>query len=165
MELLQLIEKRTSIRKYQNKPIEQEKLDKILEAMRRAPSAVNRQAWLFYVAVTPEMKERMAEVTQLKWVKDAGAIIAVCGTDCGVMSNGHRADTVDLSIALSFAMLEAEDLGLGTCWIAHYEEPPMRALLGLPEDYSVASIMTVGYADEAPAPRQRKELDEIVRMV
>lgn len=163
MELLQLIEKRTSIRKYQDKPIEQEKMDKILEAMRRAPSAVNRQAWLFYVITSPEMKARMAEVTQLKWVESAGAIIAVCGTDCGVMSNGHRSDTVDLSIAMSFAMLEAEDLGLGSCWIAHYEEPPMRAALGLPEAYSVASIMTIGYADEAPAPRSRKPVDEIVR--
>lgn len=165
MELLDLMESRVSVRKYRCAEVEPEKLNKVLEAMRRAPSAGNRQKWLFYVAKTPEAKARLAAVTQFPWVGDAGAVLAAVGTDCGVMTNGHRSDTVDLSIAMSFGMLEATALGLGTCWIAHYEEPDARQALGLPEDYSVAALMTLGYPDEAPDPRPRKPLEEVVRTV
>lgn len=165
MELLDLIEHRVSVRKYRRVDLEPEKLSKVLEAMRRAPSAGNRQKWLFYVAKTPESKARLATVTQFPWVSDAGAVLAVVGTDCGVMTNGHRSDTIDLSIAMSFGMLEATALGLGTCWIAHYEEADARKALELPADYSVAALMTLGYPDEAPALRPRKPLEEIIRTV
>lgn len=165
MALLSLIEKRTSVRRYESRAIEGEKLDAILEAMRRAPSAGNRQAWLFYVAKSDAVKERLAQATGFDWVKNAGAIIAAVGTDCGVMTNGHRSDTVDLSIAMSFGMLEAADLGLGTCWLAHYEEPAVRDILGLPGEYSVAALLSVGYAAETPAPRDRKPLEDVVRIL
>lgn len=165
MELFDVIEKRASVRRYQPKPLENEKLQRILGAMRRAPSAVNRQKWIFCAAVSPEIKAQIAQATSFDWVNNAGAIIAVCGTDCGMMTNSHRSDTVDLSIALTFGMLAAEDLGLGSCWIAHYEEPALRAILGLPEECSVASILTVGYPDESPAPRARKPLEDIVRIL
>jgi len=165
MEFFDIVEKRASVRRYQPKPIESEKLDRILQAMRRAPSAVNRQEWIFCAAVSPEIKAQLAQLTKFDWVNQAGAVIAVCGTDCGMMTNSHRSDTVDLSIALTFGMLAAEDLGLGSCWIAHYTEPEIKAILGLPEEYSVASILTVGYPDEAPAPRPRKPLSDIVRIL
>lgn len=165
MELFHLIENRASIRRYKPLPIEDEKLRQILHAMRRAPSAVNRQAWLFYAVISPDVKAELAKATQFDWLNNAGAVIAVCGTDCGVMTNGHRSDTVDLSIAMTFGMLAAEDLKLGSCWLAHYEEPQVKAILGLPEDHSVAALLTVGYADEAPAPRPRKPLEDVIRIL
>lgn len=165
MTLLPLIQQRTSIRKFIPEPLSPEKLDNILEAMHRAPSAGNRQAWLFYVATSTQAKRRLAEITGFEWIYNAGAIIAVCGTDCGVMTNGHRSDTVDLSIAMSFGMLEAADLQLGTCWLAHYEEPAVRTVFGLPDTCSIAALMPVGRPGEAPAPRPRKPLSDIVRMV
>lgn len=165
MDMLELIGKRVSIRKYRNHLVEAEKLDKVLEAMRLAPSAGNRQKWLFYAVTSAEKKEKLAEATGFAWLKDAGAVLAAVGTDCGVMTNGHRSDSIDLSIAMSFGMLEATALGLGTCWIAHYEEPDARSVLELPEEYSVAALMTLGYPGEAPSPRPRKPLDEIVRRV
>ena len=72
---------------------------------------------------------------------------------------------VCITIAMSFAMLEAHELGLGTCWMANYTEPELRAALGLPDDISVVAIMPVGYADEDPAPKPRKPVDEIVRYI
>jgi len=165
VEFLDLVEQRASVRRYQPRPIEEEKLNRILQAMRRAPSAVNRQEWIFCVALSPEVKTQIARATKFDWVAAAGAIIAVCGTDCGMMTNSHRSDTVDLSIALTFGMLAAHNEGLGACWIAHYEESEFKAILGLPPECSVASILTVGYPDESPAPRARKPLSDIVRFL
>lgn len=165
MDLLGVIRGRVSVRKYKNNPIEREKLERVLEAMRLAPSAGNRQKWLFYAVLNQDKKAKLAEATGLNWVSDASTVLAVVGTDCGVMTNGHRSDTVDLSIALSFGMLEAASLGLGTCWIAHYEEKDVRAALDIPEEYSVAALLTLGYAGEAPAPRPRKSRDDVVRMM
>ncbi len=165
MEFLELAKKRKSIRKYKNAAVEKEKLDKIIEAARLAPSAVNRQKWMFYIIQSPEMKAKLAETTGTKWHGEAGAVIAACGTDCGIMTNGHRSDTTDLSIAMTFAMLEACELGLGSCWLASYNEEKVKKLLGLSESYSVVSLLAVGYPDEDPEPRARKSAEEISRFV
>jgi len=90
--------------------------------------------------------------------------VGVCSAQ-NVMTNGHRVDTIDVSIAMSFAMLEAHALGLGTCWMANYTEPALKTALGLPDDMSVVVIMPLGYADEDPEPKPRKPMDEIVRYI
>ena len=78
------------------------------------------------------------------------------------MKGGQPRYTVDLSIATAYMILEAHELGLGTCWLGSYDEGKVKEVLGIPEDVKVVSILPLGYPDEAPEARMRKSLDEIV---
>ena len=167
MDVMKAIKERRSIRKYRPTPVEAEKLEKIAEAFRLAPSARNGQSWKLLIVRDQAVKDKMREASPAKaeMISQAPVVLAgVCSTQ-NVMSNSHRVDSIDVSIALSFAMLEAQELGLGTCWICNYTEPEMKAALGLPDDMSVVSIMSLGYADEAPEARPRKPMEEIVRYI
>jgi nitroreductase len=167
MELMKAIETRKSIRKYRPDPIEPKKLTKIADAFRLAPSARNGQSWQLLIVTDPAAKERIREASPSKhsMITEAPVVlVGVCSTQ-NVMTNGHRVDSIDVSIAMSFAMLEAHALGLGTCWMANYTEPELKAALGLPDDMSVVAIMPLGYADEDPELKPRKSVDEIVRYI
>ena len=115
MEVFEAISKRKSIRKYQNKEIEDEKLDKILESARIAPSAANRQEWKFIVVKNQETRDKLVEAANgQKFVGQAPVTIVACSTESErVMPCGQYAYTVDLSIAVSFMILEATELGSG----------------------------------------------------
>ena len=167
MEIMKAIETRVSIRKYKPDAIEPEKLAKVAEAFRLAPSARNGQSWQLLIVTDPAAKERIREASPSKhsMITEAPAVLVGVCTAQNVMTNGHRVDSIDVSIAMSFAMLEAHELGLGTCWMANYTEPELRAALGLPENISVVAIMPVGYADEAPAVKPRKPADEIIKYI
>ena len=122
MNVMQAIETRRSIRKYLSKPIEPEKLSKVAEAFRLAPSAGNGQSWKLLIVTDPEVKARIREASPSKhnMITEAPAVlVGICSTQ-NVMTNGHRVDTTDVSIAMSFSMLAAYELGLGTCWMANY---------------------------------------------
>jgi nitroreductase len=165
MNVMECIEKRVSVRDYKKIPVEQEKLDAITEAMRLAPSAGNCQKWLFYVVTGEEAKKGLAAATEFPWVADAGAVIAAIGTEKNVMTNGQRLDSIDLSIAAAFGVLEATDLGLGTCWLAHYLDEDVRRVLGLPDTCSVVALITVGYAVKTPEGHMRKSREDVVRTI
>ncbi len=161
MELKNVIETRRSIRRYQEKPVEREKLVKMAEMMRLAPSAVNRQEWKFIFVESKALIAKISEATGFPWLMKAPVILAACGTDCGMMTNSHRSDTIDTSIAAAFGMLEATELGLGTTWMAHYEEDRIKAILELPESMSVVCLMSIGYPAEEGIEHRRKPLNEI----
>jgi nitroreductase len=78
------------------------------------------------------------------------------------MPCGQYAYTVDLSIALSFMILQATELELGTCWLGAYDENLVKTILGIPDDIRIVGIISLGYADEKPAARPRKTIEEIV---
>ena len=126
MTVMEAIESRRSIRKYTDQPVEREKLQKIAEAIRLAPSARNRQAWRFIFVEDAGKRAEIGKSAEITWLSGAPVILVACGMDGGIMTNGHRSDTIDTSIAASFGMLEATELGLGTTWMAHYEEPEIR---------------------------------------
>jgi nitroreductase len=164
MEVMQAILDRRSIRKYDSRPIEQEKLDKIAEAFRQSPSARNAQNWKMIIVRSPYLKERIKKATlaQNAFIDEAPVMLVYVGTNPGVMSNGHRADSIDLSIGVSYSILEAWELGLGTCWMASYREDWVREALDLPEDMSVVAITPLGYPAEQPDAKPRKPLAEVV---
>ena len=170
MTVTQAIESRRSIRKYKPDSIEDDKLKQIGEAFRLAPSARNGQSWKLLIVTDPVVKERVAQAhppgaSPAGMILEAPAVlVGICSTQ-NVMSNGHRVDSIDVSIAMTFAMLKAEELGLGTVWMAYYDEPKMRNALGLGEDKSIVAIMPVGYANEAPEARPRKAFEEVVEIV
>ncbi len=163
---MEAIEKRRSIRSYKNQSIEEDKLLKVLEAGRLAPSALNRQMWHFYVVSNPDLIQQLqVNCRNQKQVGEAPVIIVVCSTLERVMSCGQKASTVDCSIALSFMMLEAETQGLGTCWLGSFDEPAVKQTLNIPSEYDVVAITPLGYPNEQPAARPRKTLDEIVTYI
>ena len=161
MNVHSLMQNHRSIRRFDPRPVEAEKVQAILDCMRLAPSAANRQKWTFYAIESQEKREAIAQATGNAWWAQAPLILAVTCDDCGVMTNGHRSDTVDCSIAMTLGMLCAEDLGLGTCWVASYTEDAVRSVLQLSPEYSVPALLIVGYGAEAPEARPRKPLSEI----
>lgn len=164
MDVFTAISDRRSIRKYKSREIEEEKLEKILESARIAPSAANRQEWKFIVVKNKETRENLVEAANgQKFVGEAPVTIVACSTESErVMPCGQYAYTVDLSIAVSFMILEATELGLGTCWLGAFDENAVKRVLDIPEDIRVPAMFVVGYADETPAQRPRKTLDEII---
>jgi nitroreductase len=164
MDVLTAIEKRRSIRKYKDTLIEQEKIEKILESARIAPSAANRQEWKFIVVKDPAAREKLQVAAMgQKFVAEAPITIVACSTESErVMPCGQYAYTVDLSIAVSFMILEATELGLGTCWLGAFQEKEVKEVLEIPEGIRVVAMFTLGYADEDPSSRPRKSIEEIV---
>lgn len=164
MDVLSAVRGRRSIRHYASRPVEEDKLNKVLEAARLSPSASNRQSWKFVVVKDGETRARLAEAAGgQSFVGQAPVIIAACGTDTeGVMMCGQYRYTVDLSIATAYMVLEAYEQGLGTCWLGRFDEKRVKEILGIPETVRVVAVVPLGYPAEEPAPRPRKQLEEIV---
>ncbi|WP_342755841.1 nitroreductase family protein [Kineothrix sedimenti] len=175
--MLEQIESRRSIRKYLNKKVEKVKLVQILESARLAPSGSNTQPWVFIVVESEEMKEKLSNADhQQQWMMTA-PVFVVCVADirCRISEGiSVRLDENspepelkqiirDTAIAMEHILLEAEHLGLATCWTAWFEQDDVRSILNIPEDKYVCGIITLGYGDETPKQRPRKELEEIVR--
>ncbi|MFH1998331.1 MAG: nitroreductase family protein [Planctomycetota bacterium] len=159
-----LIRKRRSIRKYKSKPVETEKIDKLIEAALRAPSSRSLNPWQFIVVTDPEMLARLARCKPhgASFLETAPLAIVVCGEEI-------RSDMwiEDCSIAGIFLHLAAQSLKLGSCWIQirkrqHSEivtaEDYMAELLHLPDDLKVEAIIAVGYPDETREPHEFEKL-------
>ena len=162
MTVMETIECRKSIRKYTDQSVEREKLQQIAEAIRLAPSAKNRQEWKFIFVEDADKRAQITEASEIAWLSTAPVILVACGKFCEVMTNGHRSDTIDTTIAASFGMLEATELGLGTTWMAHYREPDIRKILDLSDDTSIVCLLSIGYAADDGRPRSRKALEDII---
>lgn len=164
MDVFSAIQGRRSIRKYKSAAIEEEKLRKVLEAGRLSPSASNRQSWEFVVVKDPLTRRKLAEAAgNQTFVGQAPVIIVSCGTDPdGVMTCGQHRCSIDLSIATAYMILEAYEQGLGTCWLGHFDEAEVKRILAIPENVRVIAMTPLGYPDETPAARPRKEFDEVV---
>jgi nitroreductase len=163
MTVFEAIQGRRSIRKYSSKPVEEEKLSKVLEAARLAPSAGNGQHWKFIVVTDDAVKEELMKISGgQKFIGEAPVVLLAVGTKPGIMTNDQPAEAVDLSIAMSFMILEAYEQGLGTCWIARYDQQSVRDLLGIPVSASVVAISSLGYPAEEPPAKPRKSLKDIV---
>lgn len=164
MNVMDALYGRRSIRKYLDRPVEDEKLNKVLEAARLSPSAGNKQNWKFIVVKDSKLRAILAESTELyQFIGQAPIILVACGTDAeGIMKCGQYRYSVDLSIATAYMILEAHEQGLGTCWIGRFDEETVKQALGIPEDVRVVAITPLGYGDENPESRPRKTIEEIV---
>ncbi len=164
MDFTEVVQERYSCRSYQPKPVEEEKLLRVFEAARLAPSASNRQEWRFVVVTDPDTRAKLVEVCRgQRFVGEAPVVIAGCAkTDEHVMSCGVRCDVVDVSIAMEHIALAATNEGLGTCWIGAFLQEPARELLGIPEGVFVVDMMTLGYPADSAGPKTRLALEEIL---
>jgi len=163
MAVLEAIRRRYSCRAYQDKSIEQDKLDCILEAARLAPSAKNTQDWRFVVVMDRDTKRRVAATTNRPEIfEKAGAMIAACSNSDEIMRCGQAIGPIDVAIALEHICLQAADLGLGTCWIGSFDAGKVRQILGIPKDIAIIELMALGYpAGSKPEPK-REPIEKIV---
>jgi len=165
MEVFKIIRKRRSIRLYEKKPVEKEKLNRILEAGRLAPSADNKQPWRFIVVTDDKVKEKLRAAYDEEWFITAPVIIIGCAVpkEAWVRMDGQEYWMVDVAIAMQNMILTATELGLGTCWIADFDEEATRKALKLPSNTRVVAMTPLGYPAEEKRPvRNRKPLTEIV---
>jgi nitroreductase len=164
MDVFTAISQRRSVRAYKNTHVEEDKLRKILEAARLSPSASNRQEWKFVVVKKKETSQKLAKAALgQSFIGEAPVVIVACATETeSVMLCGQPAYTVDVSIACAFMILQAYELGLGTCWIGAFKEDEVKKILKILESVRVVAMIPLGYPDEDPSQRSRKGLDQIV---
>jgi nitroreductase len=165
MEFTELIQKRYSVRAYKPDPVEEEKLNQVLEAMRLAPTAANRQPFQFIVARTTGREAEFRRIYDREWFVQAPLIICACGVPAQnwVRSDGKNYNDVDVAIAMDHLVLAAADLGLGTCWIAAFNPTAAREMLDLPDGVEPLAFTPLGYPADQPGPKERKPLEELVR--
>lgn len=157
MGVFEVINERRSIRAYTEQRIPEEKLYKLLEAARIAPSAGNRQNWKFIVADDAEVIKKLAAASNNQaFVATSSHVIA------GLADPTQKWHQVDVAIALEHIVLEAVEQGLGTCWIGAFNEEDVKRVLNIPADKKVVALLTVGYPAESPQAKPRKALAEIV---
>lgn len=168
MKFLDIARKRYSVRKYQDRPVEEEKLLRVLEAARIAPSAKNSQPWKIFVISQKENLEQVWEAYPRPWIREAPVLIVVCGDHrkSWVRSDGKDHSDIDIAIAADHITLAAADEGLGTCWVCAFDKQKCSEVLKLEDHIEPVVFLPLGYpADEGNPDRhdsQRLSLDEIV---
>jgi nitroreductase len=165
MSFLDIANARYSVRSFEKKEVEMEKLLQVLEAARIAPSAVNFQPIHFVVVTEQEEKEKIYQTYKRDWIKEAPVIIVACGdhkTSWDRKDGKDHAD-IDVAIAVDHMSLAATDLGLGSCWVCAFDAKLCHQLLALPENLEIVALLPLGYPKgERTTELRRKKLDELV---
>lgn len=168
MELMEVIRERRSIRRFRADPVEEEKLLTVLEAARLAPSWKNGQCWRFILVTSEEGRRAVADCLPptnpgRQALLQAPVNVVLCADPTASEEwEGRAYYLVDAAIAMEHLVLAATSLGLGTCWQGLIYEEKLRQALGIPHSVRVVAVTPLGYPDEAPKPRRRKALAEIV---
>lgn len=165
MEFTELISQRYSVRAYEPRLVEEEKLQKVLQSARLAPTAANRQPFQLIVAHTAGRENELRRVYHREWFLQAPMVICACGipAQAWVHRNGKSYLDVDIAIVMDHLILEAANQGLGTCWIASFNFEAVREVFGLPDEVEPIIITPLGYPADEPKPKERKPLTELVR--
>lgn len=164
MDFFEVIEKRHSVRAYKADRVEDEKLDKVLEAGRLAPTAVNFQAFKIFVIQTREHKEELRKVYGRDWFVQAPVVLAICSVPgkCWSRSDGKNYADVDVSIVMDHIILAATALGLGTCWVGAFNPKAACEFLGLDSRMEPVAFTPIGYPADGEFKKTRKSMDELV---
>jgi nitroreductase len=166
MEYSELIAKRYSVRAYRPDPVENEKLQAILEAARLAPTAANRQPFQLVVLHTAGREDEIGKIYRKAWFVQAPLVIAVCAISSQAWvreSDRFNARMIDAAIVADHLILAATNLGLGTCWVAAFNVEAARSVLQLPEEAEPVIFTPLGYPADQPGAKTRKPLSELVR--
>ena len=166
MDFKDLAQRRYSVRSYQSMPVEREQLLKVLGAALLAPSAVNFQPWKFVVVTDPELLAQLHGCYHREWFKTAPAcIVAIGDHDKGWHrpTDGKDYTDMDVAIAVDHLMLAATEIGLGTCWICHFNAEKCAEIFDLPANFEAIAMIPIGYPNSETIPeKKRKTLDQTV---
>ena len=159
-EVLKLIKARRSVRSYMAKPVDPKIIKEIIDCARYAPTARNEQPWEFVVVTQKAILAKIAQATDHgRFIKDAACcVVVLCHPTKYFLEDGSAA-TMNIILA-------AEVMGLGSCWVAGHKKgyvDRIKAILGVPEDLIVISMVALGYSDEKPSV-SKKPLEKIVHM-
>ena len=173
-EILELIKRRQSDRKYSSRPVEQEKLERIIEAGRMAPSACNAQPWKFIIVNDPQLVAKIAEAAsapllgmntfvvqapvQIVIVREKPNLTSKIGA--GIKDRDYS--LIDIGIASENICLQAEAEGMGSCMLGWFDEPKVKKLLGVPGGKRVELIISIGYSLSTKREKRRKPAEETV---
>lgn len=166
MEYTDLIAARYSVRAYRPEPVEDEKLQAVLEAARLAPTAANRQPFQLVVLHTAGREAEIGRIYRKPWFIQAPIVIGVCAISSLAWvreSDRFNARLIDAAIVADHLILAATNLGLGTCWIAAFNVEAARAVLQLPAEAEPVIFTPLGYPADQPVPKIRKPLADLVR--
>jgi len=174
MSLIDLIRSRRSIRSFTDQPVSSEAITQCLEAARLAPSACNAQPWTFVVADDPAVKTQLADAAfsgiyaNNRFCKDAPVLIAVVSEKANFTSRiggqfrGTHYYLIDIGIAIEHFVLQADELGLATCWVGWFNESGVKRVLGIPRGRKVDILIALGHAAKAAAgSHNRVPLDQM----
>lgn len=169
MNFQEMAEARFSVRSFSDRPVEKEKLDKILEAVKLAPTAKNQQPQKVYVLQSEDALAKMRSLSPC--VYGAGTVLVFTYSQSEEWNNplqaGIHSGVEDVSIAATYVMLQAIELGVYTTWCNYFSNAELEKLFNLPEDEKVVLFMPLGYkadnAAPAPAHTATKELKDMVR--
>ena len=165
MEFSELITQRYSVRAYKPDPVEDEKLQQVLEAARLAPTAANMQPFQLIIIHTEGREGELRRIYDRDWFVQAPLIIVACGIPSKAWVRHDKANygVVDVAIIMDHLILAAADQGLGTCWIGAFNPEAAREILGLPEGVDPIVMTPLGYPDDEWKRKVRNSLDELVR--
>lgn len=169
-DFLELAHDRYSVRKFSDKPVEQEKLDKIIEAGIIAPTAVNYQPFKIFLFKSRESIDKLSEAHHFPFARNAQAVFIV-GSDrersWKRSFDGYDFADIDASIVATHMMLEIHDLGLGSTWCGHFDADKVRELFPETQGYSLIAMLPVGYIADDAVPSERHEayrpLEELLK--
>jgi len=166
MDVFEAVKVRKSVRAYEDKPVPDDVLSRILESARISPSAANYQPWHFVVVRDAGLRKALSEGMWAKFLKEAPVVIAGCGDK----KASPDWCTVDTTIALQTMVLTATGEGLGTCWVGSFDEEKVKGLLKIPANYEVVCLLAMGFERKSLGlvhklvGKKRKALSEIASL-
>jgi len=175
MEFLELVKKRFSLRNYSNKRIERKDIEKCLEAVRLAPSADNSQPWYFIIVDKEKEKNELADIafsgvySMNSFAKSAPVLVVVLDNSKNIIARAAgvmrsvKFSLIDIGIGVEHFVLQAEELGIGTCWLGWFNEKGVKKYLNIPRTKRVVTMLAMGYPPEEYIikEKKRKRIDEI----
>ena len=154
MNFLELAADRYSVRKFKDQPIEEEKLERIIEAARLAPTACNNQPQKIYVVKSEEKRAALKALCPCTF--DAPVVLAI-GYDVertwkNKLMPGYQSGETDAAIVCTHMMFEAWEQGIGSCWVGWFNADQVEEALGLPETVTISDLLPIGYPEEGVEP-------------
>ena len=170
MELNKVFEDRFSVRSFKDTPVEDEKINELLKAMQIAPTAHNDQPQRIYVLKSEQAIAKIRECTKCAF--NAPLVMMICADMDAAWRNrysGRSAAETDAAIVTAYMMLKAQDMGLTSCWVHHYDPKKVKAAFELPDNIEPLNLLPIGYAaeDAAPIPMhfETKSIEELAKIL
>lgn len=163
MDFLELVKNRYSCRSYQPKDVEQDKLDYIMECVRLAPSAVNKQPWKFRIVSSAEDRKKLCQCYDREWFATAPVIViaSILHDEEWVRFDGKHHGDIDIAIAVEHLCLAATEKSLGTCWVCNFDAELCRKEFALEANEEAAVLIPIGYPADEPKEKKRKPIEKI----